>query len=148
MVPLGHEDSAQVCCFPPPSPSPARSAGVRHQGCQSKEAAVLGHRLRTLPDMSPLAPTPGGALSLAWLPAASAPPCSTRQRLRNRVGSPSEPGGPQRRSKESFACFKKMDLKAEGKIIIVIRKATRLLDTLPCIMHLCIQCLSYYDYLI
>lgn len=42
MVSLGHEDSARAGCIPSMSPSPARSAGVGHRGCQSKEAAVLG----------------------------------------------------------------------------------------------------------
>lgn len=109
-----------------------------------EESAVLRLRLRTLPDMPPLAPgtpipTPCGS-SLPSL-AASAPRGSTFQRPRNRAGSQSEPRGPWRRGQERFAYFKKMDLKDDDKIIIiiiiVIRKATKLLDTCH-VLHICI----------
>lgn len=95
------------------STSPVRSAGVRHQGCQSEEAAVLGHRLRTLPDTPSLAPGPllPPGSSLPGL-AASAPGCSIVQRLRNRAGSQSEPKGPRGRSKERSACLKTMGLRS------------------------------------
>lgn len=56
--------------------SPERSAGVRHQSCQSEEAAVLGHRLRSLPAMWSLALGTLIPTQRAWfssLPAASVP---------------------------------------------------------------------------
>ena len=41
-VSLGHGDSVWVHCFPSKCRAPARSAGIRHQNCQSEEVADPG----------------------------------------------------------------------------------------------------------
>lgn len=127
-----------------------RSAGVRHQGCQSEEAAVLGHRLRTLPDMPSLAPGPllPPGSSLLGL-AASAPGCSIVQRLRNRLVHSLSQRGHGEEARKDLLVLRQWDLKAKDKIITVaIRRAAKLIRHLPCITHLYTQYLSYHGDLI